>query len=548
MSSIVSLPSGMSWHIFRKDWRLMWPLAVATAVTQVLVALVIRHAEPFPMPNELSALAALLTFGLAVGMTLLIVLTIQQEAIPSFNQDWLVRPVKRRDLLLGKLLTVVLLIHGPIIVVHLLQGLAEGFPFGSVLYATLLSNFEIALCYSLPVMAIAAMTKSVVEGIVFALATLLGCVLVRLVISEPTADTGLLWIWRSVSHAELLLVTIAVLLWQYFRRGTHQSRALSVGGLLLFTIIPALPWQPAFTIQQWFAENSQVSRAVVVDVDAQSRHGAAGAAALDRQLLAEDSGGKKKGKERANGNVAVVLPLRFSGLPGGRLLHADRSAVRLVRADGTTVYRGLGHVFDLPAAAADGAGTVQQVVEIPAAVYSKVADQPLRLEMDYYATLLRPTTLPPLAALNGAQRLTGFGWCASRMDSKNTAVEVGCRQAGALPFCISMTLQQAGGVLRNPEKFVCELNYEPVPLRFSVDPIDHVEAKLPVRDPAGLGHFPVDATQLQTAQVIIRVYEPEDHFSRQVVVPQLLLRDWRLSDWRAAAEPAAARATPASSD
>jgi hypothetical protein len=87
-----------------------------------------------------------------------------------------------------------------------------------------------------------------------------------------------------------------------------------------------------------------------------------------------------------------------------------------------------------------------------------------------------------------------------------------------------------------------------VPLRFSVDPIDHVEAKLPLRDPAGLGHFPLDATQLQGAQVVIRVYEPEDHFSRQVVVPQLLLRDWRLSDWRAAAEPVADRATPASSD
>jgi hypothetical protein len=547
MSSVVPLPSGMSWHIFRKDWRLMRPLAVATAVTQVLVALVIRHAEPFPMRKDLSAFAALLTFGLAVGMTLLIVLTIQQEAIPSVNQDWLVRPVKRRDLLLGKLFTLVLLIHGPIIAVHLLQGLAEGFPFGSVLYATLVSNFEIALCYSLPVMAIAAMTKSVVEAILFALATLLGCVLVRLVISEPTGTTGLLWIWRSVSHAELLLVTIAVLLWQYFRRGTHQSRALFVGGLLLFTIIPALPWQPAFAIQQWFAANSQASRMVTVDVDAQPRPGATGAADLDRQLLEEDSGGKK-GKESANGNVAIVLPLRFSGLPGGGLLHADRTAVRLVRADGTTVYRGLGHVFDLPAAAADGAGTVRQVVEIPAAVYAKVADQPLRLEMDYYATLLRPTTLPPIPAVNGAQRLTGFGWCASRMDSKNTAVEVGCRQAGALPFCISMTLQQAGGALRNPEKFVCELNYEPVPLRFSVDPIDHVEAELPWRDPAGLGHFPLDATQLQGAQVVIRVYEPEDHFSRQVVVPQFRLREWRLRDWRAAAEPVADRATPASSD
>ncbi len=105
-----------------------------------------------------------------------------------------------------------------------------------------MSNFEIALCYSLPAMAIAAITKSVVEAVVFALAAFLACVLVGLCISEPTGATGLLWIWRSVSHAELLLVTVSVLVWQYFRRGTQQSRALFAGGVLLFTLIPALPW------------------------------------------------------------------------------------------------------------------------------------------------------------------------------------------------------------------------------------------------------------------------------------------------------------------
>jgi len=53
-----SLPSGMCWHIFRKDWRLLWPLAVATAVIQLLVAVVLSHSQPFPMRDELSALAA----------------------------------------------------------------------------------------------------------------------------------------------------------------------------------------------------------------------------------------------------------------------------------------------------------------------------------------------------------------------------------------------------------------------------------------------------------------------------------------------------------
>ena len=34
MNTSLSLPSGMFWQIFRKDWRLLWPLAVASAVIQ----------------------------------------------------------------------------------------------------------------------------------------------------------------------------------------------------------------------------------------------------------------------------------------------------------------------------------------------------------------------------------------------------------------------------------------------------------------------------------------------------------------------------------
>ena len=45
----------------------------------------------------------------------LIVLAIHQEAIPSITQDWLVRPIKRSDLLLAKVLPVVLVIHAPMV-------------------------------------------------------------------------------------------------------------------------------------------------------------------------------------------------------------------------------------------------------------------------------------------------------------------------------------------------------------------------------------------------------------------------------------------------
>jgi len=66
-----------------------------------------------------------------------------------------------------------------------------------------------------------------------------------------------------------------------------------------------------------------------------------------------------------------------------------------------------------------------------------------------------------------------------------------------------------------PEQFQCELNYEPVPLRFSVDPIDHWEMKIPAL-PQAVG---------APLEFGLRAYEPEDHFFREVVVPRIRLRD-----------------------
>lgn len=478
----------------------MWPLAVATALIQVLVMAVIHHSDPFSLPQSKSVVAALLTFGLAISMTLLIVLTVQQEAIPSVNQDWLTRPVVRRDLLVGKLVTLVLLVHGPIVVVDVLEGLAEGFPLGSVLRATLNSNCEIALVYSLPVLAVAAMTRTVVEAIILGLVVLLILVLFGSTVAASTSGTGLKWIWRTVSHGELLLATVAALCWQYFRRSreaTQQARAVFAGGVVLFTLIPALPWGPAFSIQQAFSVNPQAGRQVGITFAWMP------ATAVDAapQLLAD-----RKTAALPARTVRLALPLRFSGVPGGAMVHVDRSTVRLVRDDGAVVYRGLGETFDVP-----GNGMQLQTLDLPKDVYSKLSEQTLRMELEYFASVLRGTPVSGQLGSNDTRRLPGFGWCATRVDGKNNTVEVGCRQIGAFPFCISMALGSGH------EKFVCELNYEPVPLRFSTDPIDHVEATLPRNAADG------------SSGVAIRVYEPEDHFFRQVAVPGMRLKDWYIA-------------------
>jgi len=483
----------MAWHIFRKDWRLMWPLAVGTAVLQAWILILTTHSTPLPLPEATSMFASIVTLVLAIAMTLLIVLSIQQESIPSISQDWLTRPVERGDLLLGKLLTIALLIHGPIFAVNILQGLMEGFSLGPVLLAALHSNFEIALCYSLPVMVIAATTRGVVEAIVFGLIVLV--ITLCAGVARPTASgTGLVWIWRSFAHAELLLLTIVALGWQYLKRsrdGTRQAQSLFLVGVLLSAWTPLLPWGPAFAIQRGLAATPGASRPIAIAVER-------GNAEPARWILGDATQvPPNKGFER------VIVPLRFSGVPGDVIVHVDRAKIRLVSGDGTLLFSGQVPTFDLTA---HGARTVQQAFDLSSAFYAQHRGQSLRLELNYFGSLMRGKTVPTPVPLNDVLRVPEFGWCATRGD---TTVELSCRQIGALPFCISLAVGQM------PEKFVCELNYEPVPLRFSVDPIDHVKVTLP-RPGAG------------DTGVTIRVYEPVDYFSRQVAIADFRLQDWAI--------------------
>ncbi len=557
MNQNPSLPSMMAWQIFRKDWKLLWPLVLAAAAGQALLAMLLYRHEPYAASQPVNATAMLLSLGLGVAWCLLIVLAVQQDAIPGVDQDWLVRPIRRRDLLLAKILFIVLLVHGPAAAAHLLRGLAEGFGFGETLRAALLAAVELALMVSLPVMAIAALTRSVTEAALSALAVLFGLLLAALLIHallfpfthvfgfEDAVDgSGIAWVWRTLSHLWLLLAMAVVLALQYFRRSTRPSRLLFIGGLFIFMQISALPWRPAFALQQWLSARPDAARSVSLAFDPDRHVADADAGQLDTLLFAgdpEEKKAKKGKKKKADGEdiPQIVLPLQFSGLPAGLILHADRTALRLVDVDGHTLYRGNGHDFDLPAPDhGDGQALLYQSFRIPAAVVQKAGDRALRLELDYSLTLLRPHALPPLPAQSSNRPLGTIGQCAGRIDDTGDAIEVGCRAAGELPPCLSMTLEQADGTQRNPEQFVCEMNYQPAFLRFSMEPFDRSEATLPFRDPTGAVHYPVDKARLHDAQVAISVYEPEAHFSRHLVIAQLRLRDWQAAAPSSSKQPA----------
>src|ERR1700733_11858777 len=129
----------MSWHIFRKDLKLLWQMVLGVAFINLLHraiqsgAGIFRNAtlSPAVLLSGLLGIVSLLATGI------LIVMVVQEDAIPGLTQDWLVRPTPRRDLLLSKVLFVALMVQGPIFLVEVGQCLAAGFPIGPSLGAPL---------------------------------------------------------------------------------------------------------------------------------------------------------------------------------------------------------------------------------------------------------------------------------------------------------------------------------------------------------------------------------------------------------------------------
>src|SRR5713226_4419719 len=103
----------MVWHIFKKDWKLLWRFVVILAAVQFASTAVLFKTGRFGENRALMGLLGLFGSITILGSAILIVSVVHQDPIPGVRQDWLVRPVKRRDLLLAKFLFVLAAVYGP---------------------------------------------------------------------------------------------------------------------------------------------------------------------------------------------------------------------------------------------------------------------------------------------------------------------------------------------------------------------------------------------------------------------------------------------------
>jgi hypothetical protein len=517
----------MIWHIFKKDFRLLWPFAAAAAALQFGVAAIffkLGHFNSVPLLADLIDLCWILAY---LGTGFLIFTAVHQDRIPGVRQDWLVRPVRRRDLLIAKFSFVILLAQGPIFAADLFQSLANGFPLRQALAAALSRAVFLFLGFSFPVFAFASLTASLTEVVVGGVAIWLGCFGILVLLTAlsgggrsnqymPVLNTGEGWIIESARSIVALIVGSAILLLQYFRRRTLSSRVLIVAGALLWMFAFYIPWQPAFAIQRKMSLAPGVSDGIAWAFEPERGR----AQIAPERLLAA--------KNQSTDEIAY-LPMRVTGLSTDRTLFYDKIETRLVTPDGKTIVLNHGNNLDYHREGVnDSVARGYHGIYVPRDVYNHLKDQPLQLEIDYSVTLFELSSSNALPAIGGDQRMPGAGWCKTRLDEDGDEIEFRCIQAGNGPSCGSIFLDNAKTGLRNPPRSVCNPNYAPYFGKYLYDGMSRIGTALPFHDLTGLAKYPVDASQLSDTRVVIRLFTPQDHFTRRLV-----LSDIRLSDWTA---------------
>ncbi|HXC56119.1 MAG TPA: hypothetical protein VNU97_12550 [Rhizomicrobium sp.] len=519
----------MAWHIFRKDLRLLWPYVAGIAVLRFIRAGVTIRLGIFAEPHALAMLPTYLGLACMLASALLIVLAVHQDKVVGTQQDWLARPIKRRDLLLGKLLFVALAIEGPVFVASLCIALNHDLPLVAALGAALVGAFW-GLVFSLPILAVAALTGTLLEAIVGLFALALCSYLPQLLmsLSENWVFNSLttLWVTSGLKNLVLLGGSAVILPLQYFSRRTARLRAAALATSVLYVAVAQLPWATAFALAARALPDPAYADRVTI--------------AFDPSLGQFRSPGDKPGRAEPY----FFLPLRIAGLPRDAMLDTVRSRLTLLDADGRQVYQGPPKYdffqetnrdggFGLrlrPAAADGGTARLHQVFDMPPTLYARLRLQQLRVRIDYAFTLLRPDRTTVIAATGAARIVDGVGPCASRRSPLyNNEIEVWCFGNAPAPNCFVTFVRDRRSGRRDPDADQCFPGFEP---RFLQQPdLDSPGRQLVVygyHEYDDTGAHPLRIEDAADHDLVLTAYVPQAYFTRRVTTPPIRLADWEV--------------------
>lgn len=551
----------MAWHILRKDLRLLWPLAALVAAIHVLAAALEVWLGRFLEPRQILSLARVLPILSFLGIVVLAVVLVQQDPLPGDRQDWLVRPIRRRDMVAGKLLFMLLMVIAPLLLADFAQGMADGFPLAVALGAAASRSAWVFCFLALPGLALGAATRDLTQALALAFGIMvvwIGAQFVLVMVlgaHASFAGLGATWMVATAWVAVAVLATATVLSLQYLGRKTVPSRVVIGVAVVLSELSIFLPWRLVLAAEGLLSSdpNASVRVAVAFDPQAGPFQVKAGGAAPSARILSPNPllGGGPQATP-----AELLLPLRVDGLAAGELLFLDGADIRVEDTGspdtGAAVYGGgangiratryegraslsIDGVASIPdtqiairrPAGDNGPAHAYEPIFIPRSAFAKLRDRPVTLVLRYSLTLLRAVPAVSMPAEGGNENLPGIGWCATRVDGDGDGVELGCIRTAYPLSCVSFRLQETSGALRNPAISHCSPDYAPVPIDNWYTALDNFGVELPFFDRSGLAHYPIDGSALGHSRIVAVRYVPVAHFSRRLQIAGISLGAWQ---------------------
>lgn len=520
----------MIWHIFKKDWKLMWKSAVVVVALQLAFAFIQTTSEFGKGNPVLEEFHTLLMFLWLIAGMMWIVMLVHQDALPGTKQDWLTRPIRRRDVLLAKVFFAALVMQGSTIAGDLIQGLGDGFSFGQSLRAAILRAAIGFIAITLPALVIGALTQSIAEAMI--LTAILGCGMFVFTIMavaagggyqhqfDPTNNSGIEWIPNLMRYVIVLLGGTAVLVIGY-RRKTFRARLVMATVLLVMLCSQATPWTPVFALEKRLSPQRNAADGVDLSWHPHTT--------LTGDLVTRDyfdAAGIKLESPNGHDEVRLLFPISVTGLPTDSVLKTDLAHVVFTDASGKHLSATDGGSIEIRHEGAEsGPSAYDQAVKIPASTYQENKGRQVRVEMTYSMTLFKLRISYSMPAVGGDQMMAGCGHCESKINAVGTAVEVMCVQMGKGPTCATVFLEDMKDGSRNRANTTCFQDYSPYIDRPIPDPVSRFKLVLPFRDPTGQMQYVVNGSKMDEAQIVIRMYEPADHFTRTVTSPLVAMKD-----------------------
>jgi hypothetical protein len=545
----------MAWHFFRKDFRLLWPIALALAATAALCAARTWVVGHFREPVALYQLTSFLPILLYLGIVLVTITAVHQDPLPGVRQDWLTRPVRRRDVWLSKLVFVLLIVIAPIFVIDVLEQLSVGLSFTMSLAGAASRALVLFSLLGLPALALGAITRSFTDalilGIVATVVISAICILGLAVLPPGTVfvgQQGSQWVPYACGFLVTTVAAAGTLWFQHTRRRTGVARGIALAGALMATAtLVALPASATMEIQRWAWGRASQRSVIAMKFDPDTRTELGGQhLQIQNNPAQQDAASMAALAAFAQSDNALYarirLPFRVEGMAPGSILRADRLTLRVVAPNGAT-WVDADHVCVVrpgtigttcrtngleiradSSGAAESAGAAQ--VMLSAALYERIKNEPVTLQLGFSLTSFEPDPAQLAGTLSDMRQLAHLGSCATRIDADEDEVELRCLTSATAPSCVVAVLEDPRTQQRNPELQGCLPNYAPFPLYPALDVVSSVGISLPFRDPSGLAKYPVSSPAIAHARIRLTTFTPVSHFDRTISIHNVRLADW----------------------